>query len=147
MQTLNFNSYSFRLKKQEKQTLIYDPLRKRFFRLTPEEWVRQHCIQFLHLEKGYPLSLMNAEKQLKLHDTTKRYDIICFKPNGDIHVIVECKAPEVNITQATFDQIARYNMALKSNYLMVTNGISHYFCTIDYENETYRFLNELPPYT
>lgn len=112
--------------------------------LTPEEWVRQHVIQFLISEKKYPKSLINIEKQLKLHETVKRYDIVVFEPNGNIHLIVECKAPSIPITQETFDQIARYNLVANATYLMVTNGLEHYYCQMDYENEKYVFLRELP---
>ena len=115
--------------------------------LTPEEWVRQHVIQYLIHEKGYSASLINVEKQLQLHQTTKRYDLVVFRPNGTIEIIVECKAPSIAITQDTFDQIARYNLVTKANYLMVTNGLEHYYCQMDYEQERYHFLKELPQKT
>jgi hypothetical protein len=87
-----------------------------------------------------------VEKLLKINNLTKRYDVVVFKPDGNISILVECKAPEVKITQSTFDQIARYNMTLKAEYLMVTNGLNHYFCKMDYEKEQYDFLQELPEY-
>ncbi len=146
MQQLNFKQYSFRFKKQEAKTLIFDLVRKKFMVLTPEEWVRQHCVHFLINELNYPLSLINVEKQIKLHDTTKRYDIVVFNSDGSIHLIVECKAPKIKISQETFDQIARYNHVLKAQYLMVTNGLEHYYCNMDFENERYSFLEALPPY-
>ena len=146
MQKLNFTSYSFRLKNSNNKTYIFDEIRKKFIVLQPEEWVRQHVVRFL-LEKGYPLSLINVEKKLEVNGLTKRYDIIVFRPNGEILLIVECKAPEIAITQATFDQIARYNLTLQADFLMITNGLHHYFCTMDYENQTYHFLKELPDYT
>ncbi|PVW13565.1 type I restriction enzyme HsdR N-terminal domain-containing protein [Marixanthomonas spongiae] len=144
MQRLNFPQYTFRFKNSENKTLIFDEVRKKFIVLTPEEWVRQHVIQFLISEKKYPKSLINVEKQLKLHKTVKRYDIVVFKPDGTIYLIVECKAPSIGITQQTFDQIARYNLVAKATYLMVTNGLEHYYCQMDYENEKYVFLRELP---
>ncbi|HKJ47475.1 MAG TPA: type I restriction enzyme HsdR N-terminal domain-containing protein [Christiangramia sp.] len=146
MQKLNFPSYSFRFKNNQNKIAVFDELRKKFIILTPEEWVRQHCVKFLHNEKNYPLSLINVEKQLKIAGLTKRYDVVVFEPEGDIQIIVECKAPSVKITQDTFDQIARYNLSLKANYLMVTNGKEHFFCKMDYENENYIFLKELPEY-
>lgn len=146
MQPLQFPGYSFRLKSSENKTFIYAILRKKFVQLTPEEWVRQHVIQYLLEEKNYPQSLLNAEKQIKLGNLAKRYDVVCFKPNGAIQLIVECKAPSVKITQTTFDQIARYNRALRSEYLMVTNGLEHYYCQMDYEKEAYLFLKSLPNY-
>ena len=112
--------------------------------LTPEEWVRQHTLQFLIQEKGYSASLINVEKQLNLHGTKKRYDIVVFNPNGSIFLIVECKAPTIEINQETFDQIARYNLVTQAAYLMVTNGIDHFYCQMDYQNERYIFLRELP---
>lgn len=146
MQELNFPNYSFRFKNSENKIAAFDEIRKKFVILTPEEWVRLHTVQFLKTEKAYPLSLINVEKQLKIGKMLKRYDVVVFNPGGNIHIIVECKAPEVPITQATFDQIARYNMQLKANYLMVTNGLQHYICQMDYEKERYIFLQELPSY-
>lgn len=146
MQNLNFNSYSFRLKNSENKVYIFDAIRKKFLVLTPEEWVRQHTIQFLIQELNYPISLINVEKIVKINGMNKRYDIVVFNSNGSIEIIIECKAPEVQITQATFDQIARYNFILQANYLMVTNGLNHYICQMDFENENYTFLKDLPAY-
>ncbi len=112
--------------------------------LTPEEWVRQHTVQFLISEKNCSANLINVEKQLVLHDTKKRYDIVVFEPDGSIFLIVECKAPHIKITQDTFDQIARYNLVTQATYLMVTNGLEHYYCRMDYENEQYVFLESIP---
>ncbi|WP_310381035.1 type I restriction enzyme HsdR N-terminal domain-containing protein [Flavobacterium sp.] len=146
MQKLNFPSYTFRFKNSENKVAIFDEIRKKFIILTPEEWVRQHVVQFLLQEKKYPKSLINVEKVLKVNGLRKRYDVVVYNPDGSIFVLIECKAPEIKIAQATFDQIARYNMTLKSELLMVTNGLNHYFCQIDFENEKYEFLNELPDY-
>lgn len=147
MQKLNFPSYSFRFKNNQNKIAVFDDLRKKFVILTPEEWVRQHCVKFLQDEKNYPLSLINVEKQLKIGDLTKRYDIVVFQSTGEIRIIVECKAPSVKITQDTFDQIARYNMTLNADFLMVTNGLQHYFCQMDYENKNYVFLKDIPEYS
>ena len=146
MQQLNFPRYSFRFKNRENKSLIFDEVRKKFVVLTPEEWVRQNCLKYLVEELDYPLSLINVEKQIKVHQTSKRYDIVVFNPNGSIHLVVECKAPAVEITQETFDQIARYNFTLDASYLMVSNGLNHYYCTMDYEEKRYHFLRELPRY-
>jgi hypothetical protein len=97
-------------------------------------------------EKKYPKSLINVEKVLKVNGITKRYDVVVFKSDGSIDVLIECKAPQIKIAQDTFDQIARYNMTMKADYLMVTNGMNHYFCQMDFENEKYLFLPELPEY-
>ena len=146
MQKLNFPSYSFRFKNSENKVSIFDEIRKKFIILTPEEWVRQHVVRFLLEEKKYPKSLINVEKVLTVNGLRKRYDIVVFNPDDSIFVLVECKAPEIKTAQATFDQIARYNMTLKAQYLMVTNGLNHYFCQMDFENEKYQFLRELPNY-
>ncbi len=114
--------------------------------LTPEEWVRQHVVLFLLSRKRIPHHLINIEKQFIIAGTTKRYDIISFNTDGSIHLVVECKAPQIKIDQSVFDQIARYNLALKAEYLMVTNGMEHYFCTMDYENQTYDFISDVPEY-
>lgn len=146
MQQLNFPSYIFRFKNSENKTAIFDEIRKKFIILTPEEWVRQHVVQFLLEEKKYPKSLINVEKVLHVNGLRKRYDVVAFDSDGSIRVLIECKAPEIKITQDTFDQIARYNMTMKAQFLMVTNGLNHYFCQMDFENEKYKFLPELPDY-
>jgi hypothetical protein len=125
---------------------IFDEIRKKFIILTPEEWVRQHVVQFLLDEKKYPKSLINVEKVLKVNGLRKRYDVVVFNSDGSIFILIECKAPEIKISQATFDQIARYNMTMNSEFLMVTNGLNHYFCQMDFENEKYTFLENLPNY-
>jgi len=146
VQKLNFPTYSFRFKNNENKVSIFDAIRKKFVVLQPEEWVRQHCLQFLIEEKKYPKSLINVEKELTVNDLRKRYDIVVYNPNGQIHLVVECKAPKINIDQTVFDQIARYNLELNATYLMVTNGINHYFCQMDFENERYVFLRDIPEY-
>ncbi|MRT17263.1 type I restriction enzyme HsdR N-terminal domain-containing protein [Vitellibacter sp. q18] len=146
MQKLHFPTYSFRFKSSENKTMVFDEIRKKFVVLTPEEWVRLHAVQFLLNEKKYPKSLINVEKQLKLNETVKRYDIVVFNKDGSIFLIVECKAPAVEISQLTFDQIARYNLALESDFLMVTNGLEHYFCQMNFKNKRYVFLEEIPDY-
>ena len=146
MQQLNFPIYNFRFKNSENKVSIFDEIRKKFIILTPEEWVRQHVVRFLLEEKKYPKSLINVEKVLSVNGLRKRYDVVVFNPDGSIFVLVECKAPEIKTAQATFDQIARYNLALKAQFLMVTNGHNHYFCQMDFENEKYAFLKELPDY-
>lgn len=146
MEQLNFPSYSFRFKNSKNKVAIFDEIRKKFIILTPEEWVRQHVVHFLLKEKNYPKSLINVEKVLLVNTLRKRYDVVVYNPDGSILILIECKAATIKIAQATFDQIARYNMTLQSEYLMVTNGLNHYFCKMDFENEKYQFLNELPDY-
>ena len=147
MQQLNFSKYSFRFKNRQNKVLIFDEIRKKFIILTPEEWVRQHVIHHLLYELNYPKSHINVEKLIKINGLTKRYDVVVFQSNGEILILIECKAPSIAISQATFDQIARYNLVLHANFLMVTNGLNHYFCQMDFENEKYLFLKDLPAYT
>lgn len=147
MQELNFPAYTFRLKNSENKPFIFDEIRKKFIRLTPEEWVRQHTVKHLIDKYNYPISLINVEKELTLHQVKKRYDAVVFNKDGSIHLIVECKAPQIRITQETFDQIARYNLSLQASYLFVTNGLQHYYCQLDYEAEKYHFLKDIPLYS
>ncbi|WP_306350291.1 type I restriction enzyme HsdR N-terminal domain-containing protein [Flavobacterium sp. '19STA2R22 D10 B1'] len=144
MQSLNFPSYQFRFKNSKNNAAIFDEIRKKFVLITPEEWVRQHVVHYLMNEMKYPKSWINVEKVIKINGLTKRYDVVVFNPDGTIFLLVECKAPQVKITQTTFDQIARYNMTVNSKYLMVTNGLNHYYCQMDYEQEKYHFLPQLP---
>ncbi|UJH92275.1 type I restriction enzyme HsdR N-terminal domain-containing protein [Antarcticibacterium sp. 1MA-6-2] len=146
MQKLNFPDYSFRFKNSENKIAVFDEIRKKFVILTPEEWVRLNTVQYLKQQKKYPTSLINVEKQVKIGKIVKRYDIVVFNSSGEVHLVVECKAPEITITQATFDQIARYNMKLNAQFLMVTNGLQHYVCQMDYQKEKYNFLPQLPDY-
>lgn len=147
MDELNFPPYSISLKNKENKTYVWDIIRKKNILLTPEEWVRQHCIHFLIEGKKVPPALINVEKTFTVGQRKKRYDIVVFSPTGKITLLVECKAPSVKITQATFDQIAQYNFSLKSNTLMVTNGIDHYFCQMNHSEGKYHFIKELPFYT
>jgi len=146
VQKLNFPTYSFRFKNSENKISIFDEIRKKFVILQPEEWVRQHCVHYLMTEKKYPKSLINVEKELIINDLKKRYDIVVFNPDGSIHLIVECKSAKITINQDTFDQIARYNLSVNATFLMVTNGINHYYCQMDFENEAYSFLKDIPNY-
>ncbi|MGZ0016846.1 type I restriction enzyme HsdR N-terminal domain-containing protein [Yeosuana sp. AK3] len=144
LQKLNFPEFSFRFKNSENKISIFDVIRKRFIILQPEEWVRQHCIHYLMVVKGYPKSLINIEKELIVNTLRKRYDIVVYNPDGTIHLIIECKSPTVTINQDTFNQIARYNLSLNATYLMITNGINHYYCQMDFKEEKYHFLKDIP---
>lgn len=146
MQKLNFSPYVFRFRNTGNRVTVFDEIRKKFIVLTPEEWVRQHVVHYLMQEKKYPKSLINIEKLLSVNGLTKRYDVVVFNPDGSIFLLVECKAPQVKITQSVFDQIARYNLTMQSELLMVTNGHHHYFCKMDYQNEQYIFVENLPEY-
>lgn len=144
MEQLNFPMYEFRFKNNKNKLYIFDIIRKKFVVLTPEEWVRQNVVQFLLEEKKIPVTLINVEKALKINGLTKRYDIVVFRTNGEIFLVVECKAPHIEITQSVFDQIAIYNLSLNAEFQMVTNGIQHYYCQMDYQNQCYVFLKDLP---
>ena len=144
MQKLNFPSCAFKLKSSENKTLIFDIVRKKYEIVTPEEWVRQHVVHFLLKEKNYPISLIAIEKQLKINKRVKRTDIIVYNKQGTPEILIECKAPSVKINQKTFDQIAKYNRTLNAEYLMVTNGLNHYYCIIN--DDGYTFLETLPEY-
>jgi hypothetical protein len=146
MQVLNFPTYQFKIKSSENTNYIFDIIRKKYVVLTPEEWVRQHTLHFLIFEKNYPQSLIAVEKQLKVNNLIKRFDVLVFNKKGLPELIVECKSQKVKIGQDSFDQIARYNLTLNANYLVVTNGLQHYFCKLDHENQQYTFLKEIPYY-
>ncbi|TMM57201.1 type I restriction enzyme HsdR N-terminal domain-containing protein [Maribacter algarum] len=146
MLQLNFPAYEFRFKNSENKVQIFDVIRKKFVVLQPEEWVRQHLVHYLIFEKKYPKSLINVEKQLEINGLKKRYDIVVFNSDGSIEILVECKAPKISISQTTFNQIARYNMNLKANHLMVTNGLEHFYCKMDFEKEKYTFLKDIPDF-
>jgi hypothetical protein len=146
MQKLNFPDYQFKIKEENKRTQIFDTVRKKYVALTPEEWVRQHIIVFLITEKKYPASLIAVEVSLNRGTKKQRGDIVIYTNDGKPRMIIECKAPEVNITQDVFFQIARYNAPLKMNYLVVSNGISHFCCKMDYENGEHIFIKDIPYY-
>lgn len=143
---LNLPSFDIRLQRDDEGVKIFDRLRKKFIILTPEEWVRQHFVNYLINHKGFPESLMANEIGITLNGTRRRCDTVVFDKHGSPMVIVEYKASSIVISQSTFDQIARYNMVLHARYLIVSNGMNHYCCRIDYDNMSYDFLKEVPDY-
>ncbi|MEI8086480.1 MAG: type I restriction enzyme HsdR N-terminal domain-containing protein [Paludibacter sp.] len=147
MWQLNLPSYNFRIKKQNDKLQIFDSQRKRYVALTPEEWVRQHFIRFLIEEKGYPAAYLAIEKQLNLNGMKKRCDAILYNEFALPTLIIEFKAPNIPISQATFDQVAVYNAKLKVDYFMISNGIEHFCCRVDTENTRYEYLLEIPEYS
>lgn len=146
MQALNLPTYNFKLKDQNGILFIFDSIRKKHVVLTPEEWVRQNFIQFLIQDKKYPASLVAVEIGLKYNQLQKRADVLIYNKQGFPHLMIECKAPEVKITQETFHQIAAYNMIFKVNYLVVTNGLDHFCCKMDYSENNYQFLKMIPDF-
>ncbi len=143
---LNLPNTKLKIKLVEETTQVFDEVRKKYFKLTPEEWVRQNFIHYLNKEKNYPFGLMGVEKMVKYNSLKTRADIVIYNLEGKPNVIVECKAPEVKITQDTFNQIAKYNSQLKVKYLIVTNGMKHFCCQMDYENNKITFLEDVPAY-
>ena len=147
MISLNFPKYPLQIKSRENKLLVFDPIRKKYVPLTPEEWVRQNCLQYLITDKEYPAGRTLVERQLMVEGLEKRLDIAVCHPDGSILLLVECKAPAIAIDQGVFDQIARYNWKARADFLMVTNGLDHYYCQMDYARKKYSFLKDLPDYS
>ncbi|KAA6332092.1 hypothetical protein EZS27_019359 [termite gut metagenome] len=146
MLLLNLPTFEVKTNKRNGKTVIFDIIRKRYVALTPEEWVRQHFVHFLIMHKGYPLGLMANEVALTLNGTQKRCDTVLYRRDLSARMIIEYKAPQIEITQTVFDQISRYNLKLKVDYLVVSNGMQHYCCRMDYKNQHYTFLEDIPDY-
>ena len=146
MQTLNLPQAAVKITEKAGKRFIFDPIRKKYVALTPEEWVRQHCIHFLVSCKGYPVELVANEVSITLNKTSKRCDSVVYNNYLEPLVIIEYKAPSVPITAEVFNQIARYNMALHVKYLIVSNGLQHYCCKIDYNSGAIDFHREIPSY-
>lgn len=143
---LNLPNHPFKITQRDDVYFIFDEIRKKHLVLTPEEWVRQHFIRFLLKEKSFPSALLQIEGGLSLNQTRKRSDILVYNNAGEKIMVIECKAPSVAITQATFDQAARYNSVYKARWLAVTNGLNHYYAKIDHTNGDFLFVKELPDY-
>jgi hypothetical protein len=143
---LHLPPYAFKITDQNGQLTLFDVIRKKNIIITPEEWVRQHYVQYLINQKRYPKTLIKLEGGHKLHGKAKRSDIVVYNSTGEKILLVECKAPSVPIDQKAFDQVARYNMVHKVKLLAVTNGLQHYYCRIDFEKSDYKFIEELPAY-
>lgn len=146
MLELNLPPFDINVKKVNGRLSVFDPIRRKFTALTPEEWVRQHFVNFLITEKGYPKALLANEIQINLNGQKKRCDSVVYDKELNPIVIVEYKSSEVEISQAVFDQIARYNLVLRVKYLIVSNGLKHYCCRIDYLNQKFEYLQEIPNY-
>jgi len=146
MESLNLPAFQFKLKQTGLRKQIFDTIRKKYVALTPEEWVRQNFIQFLIQNKKFPASLIAVEAGLKINQLQKRLDVLVYDKQGTPHLMVECKAPNVKISQDTFDQIARYNMLFKVKYLVVTNGLQHFCCKMDYLENSYSYLETVPDF-
>ena len=146
MSALNLPTFDKKIIQKEDKYSIFDVIRRQYVALTPEEWVRQHFVHYLINHKGYPQSLMGNEVQLKLNGMSRRCDTVVYDRTLRPRVIIEYKAPSVSITQKVFEQICRYNMVLQVDYLIVSNGLTHYCCRIDYQTMKYTFLPDIPAY-
>lgn len=146
MYELNLPKYGIKIANENGHQTIFDVLRRKYVALTPEEWVRQHFVHYLIGHKGYPQTLMANEIQLAIGNKKLRCDSVLYDRSLKPRMIIEYKAPTVNITQKVFDQITVYNMLLHVDYLVVSNGIKHYCCRMDYDNQKYLFLEDIPDY-
>ena len=147
MHKLNLPEFDPRIREGEKgKREIFDPVRKKYVRLTPEEWVRQNFLNLMVAHLGLPASRIVVEAELTYNQMKKRFDILAYRSGGTPCMVVECKAPSVEVTQAVFDQAAMYNMTLLVEYVVVTNGLTHYICHIDHPKRTYTFLKEIPTF-
>lgn len=146
MQKLNLPTYPFKLKNESGKQFIFDSIRKKYIILTPEEWVRQNFIQYLIYEKKYPVALMAVEKKIVINGQTRRFDLLVYQRNGQPLLIAEFKAPQVKITQDAFDQVVRYNMALRVLHVVVSNGLQHFACEMDNAKNSFKYLHAIPEF-
>jgi hypothetical protein len=146
VESLNLPTYEFHTADRDGTRVIYDSVRKTYVRLTPEEWVRQHFVQYLLQDLNVPGGLVAVEAAFRYQGQPRRADAIVYDRQGDPLLVVECKAPRVSINQDAFDQCAQYNLVLEAPYLAVTNGQTHYACAINLDTRSYTFLDDLPPY-
>ena len=143
MLKLNFPSFEFRLKNRNNKSYIFDIIRKKFILLSPEEWVRQHVINYL-INHRVSKNHINVERKIVINKLTKRFDVVVFKRDGSVKLLVECKAPNIKIDQKVFDQISIYNKSLNAEFMMITNGLVHFFFKINNSTKTYNFIKEFP---
>ena len=146
MEQLNLPPYNYDVRNRAGRRVILDPVRKRFVPLTPEEWVRQHFVQYLIRKLDVPPGLVGIEVAIPMQDRHYRADIVIYDRRVEPVMVVECKGPSVQLSQDTFNQIGHYNAKLKVPYLVITNGMQHYCCVVDHANRSYRFLDEIPSY-
>lgn len=147
MLPLNLPAFEVKIKDEGTKKQIFDVIRRKYVTLTPEEWVRQHFVHYLIEHLGYPQDLLANEVEVTLNGTSKRCDTVLYDRYLQARMIVEYKANDVPITQKVFNQIMRYNMVLRVEYLVVSNGIDHYCCKMDYLNNSYQFLQNIPKYS
>ena len=146
MVQLNLPPYQIRVKETGGRKQVFDILRRKYVALTPEEWVRQHFIHYLIEHKNYPASLLANEVPLQIGEKRMRADSVLYDNQLYPRIIIEYKAPNITLTQKVFDQITVYNLLLHVDYLIVSNGMTTYICKMDYEKQTYKFLEAIPNY-
>ena len=146
MLALNLPAFEVKIKDDGTKKMIFDVIRRKYVALTPEEWVRQHFVHYLTEQLGYPQELLANEVEVSLNGTSKRCDTVLYGSDLKARMIVEYKASDVHITQKVFNQIMRYNMVLRVDYLVVSNGLEHYCCKMNYATNSYEFLTEIPKY-
>ncbi len=143
---LNLPEFDFRIKEENGKTLIFDVFRKKYVVLTPEEWVRQNTLLYLVQYKNYPKNLIVVEREININGLKRRYDALVFNKQSEVELLIEFKAPNVEITEAVFTQISAYNFKIKAPKLLVSNGLQHFFALIDFENQSFSFLKEIPAF-
>ncbi len=141
---LNLPKFDPKLTMRGIEQLIFDVVRRKYIVLTAEEWVRQHFLNYLIKHKAYPIGLIRVEQQVLVSSIPQRADIVVYSRKGQPIMVVECKAPGVELSNSTFAQAARYNISLGANYLVITNGMDHFCCKVNLESNSYLFLNEIP---
>jgi len=147
MEKLNFPKYNFQFKNIENKNYIFEPIRKKWLLCTPEEWVRVNCINYIVNTKGYPPTYISVEHQIDVYGLKKRFDLLVYDSKISPFILIECKSTSVKINQKTFDQIIQYNLKLKCPYLMVTNGLNHYFCSVNQNKKRIEFIDSIPFYS
>jgi len=146
MMKLNLPDYPIKTKKEKDLVWIFDQCRRKFVVLTPEEWVRQHFLNYLIYDLNYPKALIKVESGLKVNKMDKRTDIMVYNRQAKPFLLVECKSAEVALSGKVFDQLSVYNKAIRAQYLVITNGIKHYCCGIDYSSNSYHFQDQIPAF-
>lgn len=146
MKQLNLPGFEFKTRTVANQLQIFDPVRRKYVALTPEEWVRQHFVHFLIEHRNVPMSHITVEKSIRVSHLAKRADIIVFKGGMKPILAVECKAPSIEVNEEVFYQILRYNMTLRVDYLVVTNGLRHIYCKVNYDHQKAIFIEDIPFY-
>lgn len=144
---LSLPEYQFKIRENNDKYFIFDPLRKKYVTLTPEEWVRQHFINFLITERNYPKGLFRVEKMLNYHKLYKRADIIVCNRNGDPALLVECKAAGQQLTQEVFNQAATYNKKIRAKTTIITNGLRHFCYQTDFSTHNISFIQNIPDFS